>query len=42
MCIRDSFYTDDGLYFTTDDVSVLLGMLGFLVFLVIVLSLIHI
>lgn len=32
----DYFYTDDGLYFTTDDVSVLLGMLGFLVFLVIV------
>ena len=31
----DYFYTDDGLYFTTDDVSVLLGMLGFLVFLVI-------
>ena len=23
----DYFYTDDGLYFTTDDVSVLLGML---------------
>ena len=32
----DYFDTDDGLYFTTDDVSVLLGMLGFLVFLVIV------
>lgn len=32
----DYFYTEDGLYFTTDDVSALLGMLGFLVFLVIV------
>ena len=29
----DYFYTDDGFYFTVDDVNMLLGMVGFLMFL---------
>lgn len=32
----DYFYTDSGYYFTTDDVSALFGMLGFLVFFVLI------